>query len=146
VLAALSIALSGRASMRMLLGGTLLMSVLFLVFGLSTNYALSMFCMFGVGVGMIIMAASANTLIQLTVPDHLRGRVMAVYTTVFAGSTPIGGLVTGGLASAYGIQLACVVGGILAILVAVGGMLYAVRHPQVITLNVRAAPAAAPIV
>ena len=79
---------------------------------------------------MITMAASANTLIQLTVPDHLRGRVMGVYTTVFAGSTPIGGLATGVLASAYSIALACVVGGVLSIAVATGGILYAFRHPK----------------
>jgi len=145
LMAALYIALSGRASMRMLLGGTFMMSALFLVFGLSTNYLLSLACMFGVGVGMIIMAASANTLIQLSVPDHLRGRVMAVYTTVFAGSTPIGGLVTGGVASGYGIQVACVLGGVLAILVAVGGVVYALRHPQVIAITARPAAAPAPI-
>jgi MFS family permease len=145
LIAALYIALSGRASMRMLLAGAFAMSALFLVFGISTNYVLSLACMFGVGVGMIIMAASANTLIQLTVPDHLRGRVMAVYTTVFAGSTPIGGLVTGVLASTYGIQVACIVGGILSVLVAIGGMLYAWRHPHLIPRSVRAAPAAATV-
>lgn len=146
LLAALFIALSGRASMRMLLGGTFLMSGLFLLFGLSTIYALSLLCMFGVGVGMIVMAASANTLIQLAVPDHLRGRVMAVYTTVFAGSTPVGGLLTGVIASTYGIQVACVVGGLLSVLVAAGGVLYALRHPQVIARPVRPAPAPVPIV
>ena len=46
------------------------------------------------------MAATANATIQLTVPDGLRGRVMSVYTTVFAGSVPIGGLAMGALASA----------------------------------------------
>ena len=44
----------------------------------------------GPGVGVIGMAATANTVIQLNVPDVLRGRVMSVYTTVFAGSTPVG--------------------------------------------------------
>src|SRR4029077_18644369 len=115
MLAALLIAFTGRANVRMLLGGTTLMSVAFTLFGMSTSYLLSMVLMFFVGVGMIIMAASANTLIQLTVPDHLRGRVMAVFTTVCAGSTPIGGLATGALASAYGISEAVVIGGILSI-------------------------------
>ena len=41
--------------------------------------------MFFVGLGAIAMAATANTTIQLAVPDQLRGRTMAVYTTVFAG-------------------------------------------------------------
>ena len=49
------------------------------------------------------MAATANTTIQLAVPDGLRGRVMSVYTTIFAGSTPIGGPVMGGIASLFGV-------------------------------------------
>ena len=52
-----------------------------------------------------------NTIIQLTVPDELRGRVMSVYTTVFAGSTPIGSLVTGGLASSIGVAATLLAGG-----------------------------------
>ena len=130
LIGALYIAFTGRASVRLLLGGALTLSVLFTAFGLSRSYPLSMACMFGCGFGMISMAASANTLIQLTVPDQLRGRVMSVYTTVFAGSTPIGGLATGVLASAYSIALACVVGGVLSIAVATGGILYAFRHPK----------------
>ena len=38
-----------------------------------------------VGAGGIGMAVTANTTIQMSVPDHLRGRVMSLYTTVFAG-------------------------------------------------------------
>ena len=130
LIAALAIAFSGRASVRLLLGGALLLAVLFTLFGLSTSYLLSAVCMFGVGAGMIAMAASANTLIQLNVPDRLRGRVMSVFTTVFAGSTPIGGLATGALASAYGISAAVIVGGLLSIVVAVGGAFYVLRNPN----------------
>jgi MFS family permease len=130
MLAALYIAFTGRASVRLLLTGTLVMSAAFTLFGFSTTFPMSLVLMFFVGVGMITMAASANTLIQLTVPDHLRGRVMAVYTTVFAGSTPIGGLFTGIVASAYGIAEAVVLCGLLALLVGVGGVFYVMRHPQ----------------
>jgi MFS family permease len=143
LIGALYIAFTGRASVKLLIGGTLSLSVLFTIFGLSRSYPLSMLCMFGAGAGMIAMAASANTLIQLTVPDHLRGRVMSVYTTVFAGSTPIGGLATGALASTYGIAFAVILGGALSVLVGLGGILYAMRHPHLV--RARAAPAAAPI-
>jgi hypothetical protein len=74
--------------------------------------------MFLVGWGTIAMAATANTLIQLRVPDELRGRVMSVYTTAFAGSTPVGGIFTGVVASVGGAALAASLGGILAVLVA----------------------------
>jgi MFS family permease len=135
LLGALYIAFTGRASVKLLIGGALTLSVLFTVFGVSRSYPLSMLCMFGAGAGMIAMAASANTLIQLTVPDHLRGRVMSVYTTVFAGSTPIGGLATGALASGYGIAFAVILGGILTIIVAVAGAVYALRHPDAVRVR-----------
>jgi predicted MFS family arabinose efflux permease len=44
----------------------------------------------------------SNALIQSYVSDHMRGRVMSVYTLVFFGSMPIGALVAGGLATAFG--------------------------------------------
>lgn len=132
LLGALYIAFSGRASVKLLIAGALTLAVLFTSFGLSRLYPLSMLCMFGAGAGMIAMAASANTLIQLTVTDQLRGRVMSLYTTVFAGSTPIGGLATGALASAYGIAFAVILGGVLSIVVAAGGAIYALRNPRVL--------------
>ena len=69
--------------------------------------------MFAVGFGGILMAATANTTVQLAVPDGLRGRVMSVYTTIFAGSTPIGGPVMGGIASLFGVAISLAVGGVL---------------------------------
>lgn len=82
---------------------------------LSTSYPLSMLLMIPIGAGGITMAATANATIQLAVPDGLRGRVMSVYTTVFAGSMPIGGLLMGVLASSIGILEAIAIGGILSL-------------------------------
>ena len=65
-----------------------------------------------VGAGGIGMAVTANTTIQLSVPDHLRGRVMSLYTTVFAGSVPAGGLLMGWIASAWGVPPSLLVGAI----------------------------------
>ncbi|MEO6396865.1 MAG: MFS transporter, partial [Tepidiformaceae bacterium] len=41
---------------------------------------------------------------QLTVPDHLRGRVMSIFFLLFAGSTPIGGWLTGTFAEIIGVR------------------------------------------
>ena len=70
------------------------------------------------------MAATANTMIQLNVPDALRGRAMSVYTTVFAGTTPIGGLLFGWLASAAGVAVAVAIGGIGAAVVGLAALLW----------------------
>ena len=55
-----------------------------------------------VGLSSMLMVNSINVIVQRSVPDELRGRVMALYVTVFAGSTPIGGLIAGGVAQAWG--------------------------------------------
>ena len=73
-----------------------------------------------IGFGSILMAATANTTIQLAVPDHLRGRVMSVYTTVFSASVPIGGLAMGAVASGFGASLAIAIGGVLSVAVGPG--------------------------
>ena len=74
------------------------------------------------------MTATANTVIQLAVPDELRGRVISVYTTVFAGSTPIGALFAGFLASRWGAVAALAVGGVLTVAVGVTALAWLRRH------------------
>ncbi|MDQ2743855.1 MAG: MFS transporter, partial [Chloroflexota bacterium] len=64
-----------------------------------------------VGWGTGTFLASANSAVQARVGDALRGRVLSVYSMIFAGTGPIGGLFTAGLASARGIPLALAAGG-----------------------------------
>ena len=65
--------------------------------------------------GAIATSVSANSLIQITVPGPLRGRVMSVYTTVFSGSTPIGNGLTGGVGGLWGTPAALVMNGAIAL-------------------------------
>lgn len=78
--------------------------VSFVFFGiaiaLSPWYFLTFLFLMGLGASLITVMASANTIVQMTVPDYLRGRVMSIYMLVFAGTTPIGGLFVGWMASA----------------------------------------------
>jgi MFS family permease len=91
-------------------------------------YAVALPALALAGFGAIWMAANGNTLIQATVPDELRGRVISVYTTVFAGSTPIGALFAGFLASRWGAVAALAVGGVLTIVVGLGALAWLRRH------------------
>jgi MFS family permease len=127
LVAALTIATLGKPSVRVLVGGGIMLGLLEMVFAISRSFPLSLLAMFGVGFGVISMAATANTLIQLNVPDQLRGRVMSVYTTVFAGSTPIGAIGTGSVSSALGAALAVGIAGLLSTLVALAGAAYVFR-------------------
>ncbi len=92
--------------------------------GLTVAVPLTGLALFGAGFGAISMAATANASIQTTTPAPLRGRVMSVYTTVFAGSTPIGGLATGAAVSLLGASGALVLAGLLAVLAAGFATLY----------------------
>ena len=122
IVSALAIAFSGRTMPIVVgLGGATLGAAL-LVLGSTGSMAIALLAMFVAGLGSIAMAATANTLVQLTVPDQLRGRVMSVYTTVFAGSTPFGGLVTGAIASGFGAAVAILLGGALSIATGVAAM------------------------
>jgi MFS family permease len=55
--------------------------------------------------------ANSQSILQLTAPDHLRGRVLGLYLFAFAGLTPIGGLLAGWLAEVGGTELAFAVAG-----------------------------------
>ena len=110
--AALLLVAGGRPRpIRIAIGATVL-GVASIALAASSTFALSLVLMALVGAGGIGMAATANATIQLAVPDGLRGRVMSVYTTVFAGSVPIGGLLAGALAATLGVQWAIAIGGI----------------------------------
>ncbi len=110
--AALGIAFSGRSRPSVIAGGALVLGIAEIAAAAVHLFPLAMVAMAFVGFGAIGMAATANTTIQLAVPDELRGRVMSVYTTVFVGSTPVGGLLMGWIASRYGVEVSLAVGGV----------------------------------
>jgi MFS family permease len=55
-----------------------------------------------VGIGFMTQMTTTNTLLQLAVPDHLRGRVMSLHSTLFLGVVPLGGLIAGTAADRLG--------------------------------------------
>jgi MFS family permease len=60
------------------------------------------------------MLASGNTLVQLTVPDRLRGRVMSLFTVAMTGTMPLGQLIVGASADRIGAPLTVAIcGGLL---------------------------------
>lgn len=72
------------------------------------------------GISALTMMTGANSYLQTHTDDEHRSRVMALYLTVFFGSTPLGAPVVGWLADSIGPRAALVIPGILAIAVAVG--------------------------
>ena len=65
----------------------------------------------GVGVCFTLWTANSQSLLQLSAPDHLRGRVLSLWLFAFAGLAPLGGLLAGWLADVGGTSLAFYVAG-----------------------------------
>ncbi len=85
------------------------------VFALSHSFWISVILLLPVGYTMMLQMACSNTLIQVMVPDALRGRVMAVYSMMFMGMAPIGALLGGALADRLGAQLTVAIGGVASV-------------------------------
>ncbi len=89
------------------------------VFAVSHTFWISVILLLPVGYTMMLQMACSNTLIQVMVPDALRGRVMAVYSMMFMGMAPIGALLGGALADHLGAQLTVAIGGVASVIGAV---------------------------
>jgi MFS family permease len=72
------------------------------------------------GASLVTFTATVNTTLQIHAPDRLRGRVMSVYSLVLGGLTPVGALVSGGLAEVWGAGGAFGVGGTVALACTLG--------------------------
>ena len=121
------------ASRRTVVGLGNVISISALVFGagliafsLSRQLWLSMVLLFFVGMGMMLMMASSNTVLQSIVDDDKRGRLMSFYAMSFFGMAPLGSLLAGSLASRIGTPMTVLVGGVCCML---GALVFMTRLP-----------------
>jgi MFS family permease len=91
------------------------------------------------GFGLILYVASTNTLLQLTIEDRFRGRIMSLYTFMFIGTAPVGALLAGAIAQRWGAPLATS----LSALVLLGGAIWVSYRLRVLAAR-EAAQAAGP--
>ncbi|MDQ4044067.1 MAG: MFS transporter [Chloroflexota bacterium] len=132
LIGALSLAFFGRGpSRRRMIAAALLMGtaevVLALVAANGSAVMLGAVTLALVGFGSTNTMSTANTLVQTAASDELRGRVMAVYMTVFAGSIPIGALIAGWVTGRFGAPTSLLMGGTL-ILAAGAFQIWSTRH------------------
>ena len=90
-----------RYKWNLIIGG-LLSNALLMAFAWERNMALAYVTMALVTFGFVLIFATANTVMQMTIPDNLRGRVMSIYVLVFIGTGPIGALMAGYIAQYVG--------------------------------------------
>ena len=100
---------------RILTLGNLGLPLLLLVFANSRSFALSVMLMLFIGMGQVMQNAMANTLLQITAPDRLRGRVLSLYSLVTQGMTHVGGLQAGFAADWVGAPTSLGIGAVIAL-------------------------------
>ena len=93
------------------------------LFALSPNRWVAIPLLVMMGFVVIITIAGSNTLIQMRVDDHYRGRVMAIFSMAFLGIAPLGSLTVGSLVHGLGVRPVLVVCGLLTL---TAGLVY--RH------------------
>ena len=86
-----------------------------MLFAASKLFWLSVVLLLPVGYFIMLQMASSNTLIQVMVPDELRGRAMAVYSMMFMGMAPLGALLGGALSDRLGAPITVAMGGLAAV-------------------------------
>ena len=116
IIATISFASLGRSFMR---GSVGLAALMFLagsavVLGISTWLWVSLAAMFGLGFFRLVFKINNNTLVQSTIPDALRGRVMAIYN-LDNGLTPLASMTLGLLAEFWAVNLVVLVVGIVSL-------------------------------
>lgn len=83
------------------------------------------------GLVSIVFMITANTTLQLTSRPEMRGRVMALYSVVFLGGTPVGAPLAGWTAEWFGPRWAFAVGGLVALAVGIAGLRTLRRSPAI---------------
>ena len=121
--------LARRASVTRLLPmiGVLMFVVFLGLIAFSPFLSLTCGLLIIMGFASLLFNASNNTLLQMATPDALRGRVMSILFLLMAGSTPIGGFLTGWLTDIYGIRRTLGIEAAICALGAIWGISYFVK-------------------
>lgn len=117
LIGALMIASLGNFKKRgkLLMVGGLLFPVLLIIFALINTTWLSLLVLVAIGWSFMVFFNMLNTVLQSTVSDELRGRVMSVYSLTFFGGMPVGALLAGIIAEQIGEPLTVILGALISL-------------------------------
>jgi MFS family permease len=130
LIAAVNTAYVPRVTMRRLLIASAAFSLVLGSVAIASTFTVSAILLVALGFTGIIFSTTSNTLLQLLVPDELRGRVMSLFVLLFMGSTPIGGFLIGFLANTIGVSAGLVVCAVLCLAGVAAIVLYRRSIPQ----------------
>jgi MFS family permease len=113
-----AIAMANRQTeptLRRLAGFSAAFGVFLAVAGWAPTFMLAAISMVPVGYASMLFAITANSTLQRFTRADMRGRVMALYTTIFLGSSAIGGPIAGWVAEVWGVPEALIASGAVAV-------------------------------
>jgi MFS family permease len=128
---ALAAGARGRVSPRLLIGSSLLFGFAMLLAAAAPTLELQILALVPLGAASVTFAAGVNSSLQIAVEPAMRGRVMALYSIVFLGSTPIGAPLVGWLAGAAGPRAGLVAGAAAALIAGVAAWVWFARAGEV---------------
>jgi len=102
----------GKTGPRLIAGAALAFGTSAVLAAAMPALALEIVMLVLLGGAAVTFAATINSSLQLAVAPEMRGRVMALYSVVFLGSTPIGAPLVGWLSEAYDPRVALLLAGI----------------------------------
>jgi len=103
--------LSSANKNKMLLWGQVAFIFPVILLGIFANMNLSLVLLAFIGWGTVTQLVTMNTMIQMEVPNDLRGRVFSIYFWALQGVAPFGSIMVGWLAQTWDVQTAIVIGG-----------------------------------
>jgi MFS family permease len=127
----------GSVTPLLLVGAALGFGILSLIAAGAPTLALELVVLAPLGAVAVTLAASVNSALQLASEPNMRGRVMALYSIVFLGSTPIGGPLAGWLAEAIDPRAALVMAGVGAL---IAGLLARIAFERIAQIPSDATP------
>ncbi len=99
---------------------SLLLPVFVVGFALSKDMLVACLLVITVGITLLVLQSLTITLVQINIPDRVRGRVMSLYSMLHAGSNTAGNVLIGGAAVYVGLPLALGLGGLAALIYVLG--------------------------
>ena len=126
-----------RPRWRLLLGSLFLFSVTTLALALAPSFTAYTILLVPAGLFALTVMVSANAMVQLSVDQEVRGRVMALYMAVFMGGTPVGAPVIGWVGDEFGARWTVLIATVACGLTAIFATIYVMRHDN-LRLRLRA--------
>ena len=128
----------GRVSQRLLIGSSAAFGAATALAAAAPTLALAAVALVLIGAASVTFAAGVNSTLQLAVEPEMRGRVMALYSVVFLGSTPIGAPIAGALSEAAGPRAGLLLGAAAAL--GAAAIAASTLHRRGLRLGLRPAP------